>query len=115
MQFGLFIKTKSYKLEGNKSLVKEKIGKSLIFIYCVGAPQKWSKSGSLHQNLHFLISTWILSKFSTFHWICLLFILLILVGVELPLRIVVILSWSAVTFSEVRLSIRSFCFIYNSE
>ena len=27
-----------------------------------------------------------LSKFSMFHWICLLFILLILVGVELPLR-----------------------------
>ena len=29
---------------------------------------------------------------STFHWICLLFILLILVGVELPLCIVVTLS-----------------------
>ena len=33
-----------------------------------------------------------LSKFSTFHWICLLFIVLTLVGVELPLCIVVTLS-----------------------
>ena len=34
----------------------------------------------------------ILSKFSIFDWIYLLFILVILVGVELPLCIVVILS-----------------------
>ena len=33
------------------------------------------------------LNTWILSKFSIFHWICLLFILLILVGVELSLCI----------------------------
>ena len=31
-------------------------------------------------------------EFSMFHWICLLFILLILVGVELPLCIIVTLS-----------------------
>ena len=31
------------------------------------------------------LNAWILSKFSLFHWICLLSILLILVGVELPL------------------------------
>ena len=37
------------------------------------------------------------SKFSTFHWICLLFVLLILVGVELPSCIVVTLSWNALT------------------
>ena len=43
------------------------------------------------------LNTWILSKFSTFHWTCLLFIVLILVGVELSLRIVVTLSWNAVT------------------
>ena len=36
-----FIKTKLYKLEGNKSLVKEQIGKSLSYIIGIGAPQKW--------------------------------------------------------------------------
>ena len=41
----------------------------------------------LDQFLTLALNTWILSKFSTFHWICLLFILLILVGVELPLCI----------------------------
>ena len=35
--------------------------------------------------------------FSVFHWICLLFILLISVGVELPLCVVVILSQKAVS------------------
>ena len=34
---------------------------------------------------------------SIFHWICLLFITLILVGIELPLCIVVTLSQNAVT------------------
>ena len=29
---------------------------SLIFIYWTGAQQKWPKSGSLRQNLHFTIS-----------------------------------------------------------
>ena len=33
------------------------MGKSLLFIYCIGAQQKWSKSGSLHQNPHFTISS----------------------------------------------------------
>ena len=37
------------------------------------------------------LNTWILSKFSILHWICPLFILLILVGVEIPLCIVVTL------------------------
>ena len=36
-------------------------------------------------------------EISTFHWICLLFILLILVGVEVPVCIVVTLSWNAIT------------------
>ena len=45
-----------------------------------------------------------LSKFSIFHWICLPFILLILVGLELPLCVVEPVFWS-------QLSIRSFCFI----
>ena len=30
--------------------------KLLIFIDGIGAPQKWLKSGKLHQNSHFLIS-----------------------------------------------------------
>ena len=38
------------------------------------------------------LNKWISSKFLTFHWIRLLFILLILVGAELPLCIVVTLS-----------------------
>ena len=33
-----------------------KTGKSLIYIDGVSAPQKWSKSGKLHQNSHFIIS-----------------------------------------------------------
>ena len=41
---------------------------------------------------HNSIDTWISSEFSMFHWICLLFILLLLVGVELPLCIFVTLS-----------------------
>ena len=45
------------------------------------------------------LNTWSSLKFSTFHWICLLFILLILVGVELPLCIHVVLtiSWNAIS------------------
>ena len=42
-------------------------------------------------------NTLILSNFSRLHWTCLLFIFLILVGVELPLCIVVTLSYNAVT------------------
>ena len=39
--------------------------------------------------INFSHYTWILSKFSTFQWICLLFISLILVGVELTLCIII--------------------------
>ena len=46
--------------------------------------------------------------FFTFQWICLAIILLILVGVELPLRVVVTILECCVTFSGVKLSIRSF-------
>ena len=46
-----------------------------------------------------------------FHWICLLFILLVLVGVELPMCVVVTLSWNADLFFGVKLSMTSFCFI----
>ena len=41
-------------------------------------------------------------------WICLPIILLILVGVELPLCVVVTILECCVTFSGVKLSIRSF-------
>ena len=44
-----------------------------------------------------VFSTWILSIYSMFYWICLLFTLLVLVGVELALRLVVTLSQNAVT------------------
>ena len=44
----------------------------------------------------------------TFQWICLPIILLILVGVELPLCVVVTILECCVTFSGVKLSIRSF-------
>ena len=43
-------------------------------------------------------NTWISSKFQIFHWICLLFISLILVGVEFPLCIVVTLFWNNITY-----------------
>ena len=46
---------------------------------------------------HASTNTWILSKFSTLYWICLLFTFLILVGVELPLCIVVTLCYNAIT------------------
>ena len=39
----------------------------------------------LDQFLTQALDAWILSKFSTLYWICLLLVLLILVGVELPL------------------------------
>ena len=39
----------------------------------------------LDQFLTLALDAWILSKFSTLYWICLLLVLLILVGVELPL------------------------------
>ena len=37
------------------------------------------------QFLTLALDAWILSKFSTLYWICLLLVFLILVGVELPL------------------------------
>ena len=46
----------------------------------------------LDQFLTQALNTWPSSKFSTFHWTCLLFILLISLGVELPFCIVVTLS-----------------------
>ena len=53
----------------------------------------------LDQILTLEYITRISSKFSMFHWICLQFILLVLVGVELPLCQVVALSYNAVTCS----------------
>ena len=50
--------------------------------------------------------------FSTFHWIFLLFIFLILVGTELPLCMIVTLSWNANLFSGLKFSIRSFVSLY---
>ena len=46
----------------------------------------------LGQFLTVALNTWILPIFSTFPWICLLFIFLVLVGVELLLCIVVTVS-----------------------
>ena len=43
-----------------------------------------------HQNIGSQYMDFV--EISTFHWICLLFILFILVGIELPLCIVVTLS-----------------------
>ena len=61
----------------------------------------------LDQFLTLALNILILSIF-TFQWICLPIILLILVGVELPLRVVVTILECCVTFSGVKLSIRSF-------
>ena len=46
----------------------------------------------MDQFLTLALNTWILLTVSTFHWICLLFILLVLVSVELLLHTVVTLS-----------------------
>ena len=61
----------------------------------------------LDQFLTLALNILILSIF-TFQWICLPIILLILVGVELPLHVVVTVLECCVTFSGVKLSIRSF-------
>ena len=45
--------------------------------------------GYVDQFLTLALDTCILSRFSIFHWICLLFTVLIFVGVELPLCMVV--------------------------
>ena len=66
----------------------------------------------LDQFLTLALNILILSIF-TFQWICLPIILLILVGVELPLHVVVTILECCVTFSGVKLSIRSFIlFVY---
>ena len=49
--------------------------------------------------------------FSTFHWIGLPFILVILVGIELPLCVVVTLSQNAVSFFWSQVEYKSVCFI----
>ena len=67
----------------------------------------------LHQFLTLALNILILSIF-TFQSICLPIILLILVGVELPLRVVVTILECCVTFSGVKLSIRSFVLLSNS-
>ena len=61
----------------------------------------------LDQFLTLALNILILSIF-TFQWICLPIILLILVGDELPLCVVVTILECCVTFSGVKLSIRSF-------
>ena len=52
----------------------------------------------LDQYLTLALNTWISLKFSTLYWICLLFIFLILMGVELPLCIVDTLSQNVITY-----------------
>ena len=67
----------------------------------------------LDQFLTLALDTWILSKFSTLYWICLLLVFLILVGVELPLCLECdhsILECYNL-FSGVELSMRSFSVI----
>ena len=61
----------------------------------------------LDQFLTLALNILVLSIF-TFQWICLSIILLILVGVELPLCVIVTILECCVTFSGVKLSIRSF-------
>ena len=63
----------------------------------------------LDQFLMLVLIAWILSELSTFHWICLLFILLILVGVQLPLCIVLYpRKLQSVFWSQVEYKIVSF-------
>ena len=50
-----------------------------------------------HTSTQYMDFVDIFSIFSIFHWICLLFITLILVGAELPLCTVVILSQNTIT------------------
>ena len=61
----------------------------------------------LDQFLTLALDAWILSKFSTLYWICLLLVFLVLVGVELPLCDHSILECYYL-FSGVELSMRSF-------
>ena len=53
----------------------------------IGSGSIWSTWSCywLDQFLTLALDAWILSKFSTLYWICLLLVFLILVGVELPL------------------------------
>ena len=62
----------------------------------------------LDQFLTLALNILILSISVLFQWICLPIILLILVGIELPLCVVVTILECCVTFSGVKLSIRSF-------
>ena len=64
----------------------------------------------LDRFLKLALNRWILSKFA---WICLLFILLIFVGVELPLCIVVTILECSYLFSGVKQSKRSFLFYFD--
>ena len=49
------------------------------------ARQKMFSKAEVKLFLTLALDAWILSKFSTLYWICLLLVFLILVGVELPL------------------------------
>ena len=59
--------------------------------YFTEGKQRDNKANEIHlcfwldQFLTLALDAWILSKFSTLYWICLLLVFLILVGVELPL------------------------------
>ena len=83
-----------------------------VYINCYEADNAYSIRSTwscywLDQFLTLALNTLILSIF-TFHWICLPFILLILVGAELPLCVIVTILGCCVMFSGVKLSIRSF-------
>ena len=66
----------------------------------------------LDQFLTLALDAWILSKFSTLYWICLLLVFLILVGVELYVYSDHSILECYNLFSGVELSMRSFFVIY---
>ena len=53
-------------------------------VFCLNQIKITHSTGN-DQFLTLALDAWILSKFSTLYWICLLLVFLILVGVELPL------------------------------
>ena len=55
------------------------------FVNLVNVSHLPDNASWLDQFLTLALDAWILSKFSTLYWICLLLVFLILVGVELPL------------------------------
>ena len=69
-------------------------------------PDGFRRSMMVNHLSHVLITlglnTWILSKFSTLYWICLLFIFLVLESVELPLCTVGTLSWNVYSYTRVK-------------